>query len=116
MPTWLYQLPTFALAAVFIGGVVAVSLIGLALARRFLLPRLRFHDGVNDAVSGAVQAIGVFYGVTVGLIAVAVWNNYANALDLRRGRRRRSPLYTTASVGYQIRSTTPRTPGCASTW
>jgi len=26
-----------------------------------------------------VQAIGVFYGITVGLIAVGVWNTYSNA-------------------------------------
>ena len=60
----------------------AVSLIALFLTRRFILPRLHFHDGVNDAVSGTVQAIGVFYGITVGLIAVGVWNTNSNASEL----------------------------------
>ena len=59
-----------------------VSLIGLVLVRRFLVPRLHYHDGANDAVSGTVQAIGVFYGITVGLIAVGVWNTNSNASDL----------------------------------
>jgi len=52
------------------------------LVRRYLLPRLHFHDGVNDAVSGTVQAIGVFYAITVGLIAAGVWTTYSNASDL----------------------------------
>lgn len=60
----------------------SLALIGLVLARRFLLPRLHYHEGANDAVSGTVQAIGVFYGITVGLIAVGVWNTNSNASDL----------------------------------
>jgi len=52
------------------------------LARRFVLPRLKHSDGSNDAVSGTVQAIGVFYGITVGLIAIGVWTTYSNASDL----------------------------------
>jgi len=52
------------------------------LVRRKVLPRLHFHDGVNDAVSGTVQAIGVFYGITVGLIAAGVWSTYSNANNL----------------------------------
>ena len=59
-----------------------ISLIGLFLARRFVIPRLRYSEGVNDAVSGTVQAIGVFYGITVGLIAVGVWNTNSNASEL----------------------------------
>jgi len=59
-----------------------VALIGLVLVRRHLIPRLHYHDGANDAVSGTVQAIGVFYGITVGLIAVGVWNTNSNASEL----------------------------------
>src|ERR1700749_1188006 len=59
-----------------------ISLVGLLLARPFVVPRLRYHEGINDAVSGTVQAIGVFYGITVGLIAVGVWNTNTSASDL----------------------------------
>lgn len=62
--------------------VEAVALIGLVVVRRHLIPRLHYHDGANDAVSGTVQAIGVFYGITVGLIAVGVWNTNSNASEL----------------------------------
>src|SRR3954462_5797980 len=60
----------------------AVSLAGLLLSRRFVTPRLRYNAGVNDAISGTVQAIGVFYGITVGLSAVGVWNTNSGASEL----------------------------------
>jgi hypothetical protein len=82
MPLWLYGIPIWLLAALTVAFFVAVSLLGLFLTRRMVLPRLRFHDGVNDAVSGTVQAIGVFYGLTVGLIAVGVWQSYSSAAGL----------------------------------
>ncbi|HEV7473156.1 MAG TPA: hypothetical protein VGN90_03850 [Pyrinomonadaceae bacterium] len=59
-----------------------LSLLGLFAARRFLLPSLRFNDGTNDAVGGTVQAIGVFYGITVGLIAASVWATNSTSADL----------------------------------
>jgi hypothetical protein len=82
MPQWAYEISTLKLALIMVAAVEAVSLLGLLLARRFVLPQLRFHDGVNDAISGTVQAIGVFYGITVGLIAVGVWNTNSNASDI----------------------------------
>jgi hypothetical protein len=78
----LYEVPPLVAAIVMVVFVEALSLIGLFLARRFLLPRFHYSDGINDAVSGTVQAIGVFYGITVGLIAVGVWNTNSNASDL----------------------------------
>jgi hypothetical protein len=82
MPFWLYNLSSWLLALGMVVLFEALSLGGLFLTRRFVLPHLHFHDGVNDAVGGTIQAIGVFYGITVGLIAVGVWNNYANASSL----------------------------------
>jgi len=82
MPIWLYEIrPLYAgLALVLV--IETVSMIGLFVTRRLIIPRLHYHDGSNDAVSGTVQAIGVFYGITVGLIAVGVWTTYSNAADL----------------------------------
>ena len=79
MPLWAYNTSPLQLALIMVATIEAVSLFGLFLARRFVLPHLRFHDGINDAISGTVQAIGVFYGITVGLIAVGVWNTHTNA-------------------------------------
>ena len=82
MPLWIYNIPFALLALIMVIGIEAIALAGLVLVRRRVLPRLHFHDGVNDAVSGTVQAIGVFYGITVGLIAAGVWSSYSNAGDL----------------------------------
>jgi hypothetical protein len=82
MPIWAYEMSPLQLVLLMITVIEAVSLLCLLLARRFVLPRLHFHDGINDAISGTVQAIGVFYGITVGLIAVGVWNTNSNAADL----------------------------------
>ena len=82
MPIWAYEMSPLLLVLLMIVVIEAVSLICLLLVRRFVLPHLRFHDGINDAISGTVQAIGVFYGITVGLIAVGVWNTNSNASDL----------------------------------
>jgi len=82
MPIILYDLRPFYTAVILIVLIETVSMIGLFVTRRFLIPRLHYHDGANDAVSGTVQAIGVFYGITVGLIAVGVWTTYSKASDL----------------------------------
>jgi len=82
MPIWLYKVSPPVAALIIVAFIETVSLIGLVLVRRRVIPRLHYHDGANDAVSGTVQAIGVFYGITVGLIAVGVWNTNSNAADL----------------------------------
>jgi hypothetical protein len=82
MPTWLYQITPPIAALIMVVFIESIALMGLVLTRRFLIPRLHYHDGANDAVSGTVQAIGVFYGITVGLIAVGVWNTNSNAAEL----------------------------------
>lgn len=82
MPIWLYEVSPPVAALIMIFFVEALALIGLVMTRRHVIPRLHYDDGANDAVSGTVQAIGVFYGITVGLIAVAVWNTNSNSSDL----------------------------------
>jgi len=82
MPIWLYQVHPLITAISLIVFIETVSLIGLLFTRRFVLPRLKYDHTINDAVSGTVQAIGVFYGITVGLIAVGVWNANSSSSDL----------------------------------
>src|ERR1044072_8286527 len=82
VPIWLYEIRPLFTALVLVVFIETLSLIGLVLTRKLILPRLRYDEGANDAVSGTVQAIGVFYGITVGLIAVGVWTTNSNACDL----------------------------------
>jgi len=82
MPIWLYEISPPVAALIMIVFIECAALSGLVLVRRHVIPRLHYDDGANDAVSGIVQAIGVFYGITVGLIAVGVWNTSSNAAEL----------------------------------
>jgi uncharacterized protein DUF4239 len=82
MPIWLYEISPPLAALIMIVFIECAALSGLVLVRRHVIPRLHYDDGANDAVSGTVQAIGVFYGITVGLIAVGVWNTSSNAAEL----------------------------------
>ena len=82
MPIWLYEVSPLLSAFIIIAFVELVSLVGLFVTRRFLIHRFHYGEGINDAISGTVQAIGVFYGITVGLIAVGVWNTNTAAADL----------------------------------
>lgn len=82
MPIWLYEVSPPIAALIVMAFVEALALVGLVMTRRHVIPRLHYDDGANDAVSGTVQAIGVFYGITVGLIAVGVWNTNSNASEL----------------------------------
>jgi len=81
MPIWFYTIHSLYCALFLIAAIEFISMSGLFITRRLILPRLHL-EATNDAVSGTVQAIGVFYGITVGLIAVGVWNTHSDASDL----------------------------------
>lgn len=82
MPTWFYNMnPRIAAWFIFVF-IEFLSLLGLFLARRFIVRPLKYNEGVHEAVSGTVQAIGVFYGITVGLMAAGVWTTNSNASDI----------------------------------
>ena len=82
MSNWLYNLSPLHAALTIVAFVELLSILGLLWARRFVLPRFNYCENINEAVSGTVQAIGVFYGITVGLIAVAVWDTNSNSAQL----------------------------------
>ena len=69
LPAWLLCLLILALS---VGGAVLGLLATRAPARR-LFGR---PPGQNDTVSAYMEAIGVLYGLTLGLIAVATWQHY----------------------------------------
>jgi uncharacterized protein DUF4239 len=82
VPIWVYEISSLNALLVIFGFIELFSLLGLFAARRYLVSRFHYGANINDAVSGTVQAIGVFYGITVGLIAVGVWNTNTSAQDL----------------------------------
>jgi hypothetical protein len=77
MPVSFFHLPLWVTGGLIIIGLCAYSLTGLALVRRFLMPRLRVSGEDSDFTGAMVQAVMVFYGLAVALVAVNVWENHS---------------------------------------
>lgn len=75
---WIYDIPNWQLAILIIVVFVAVSLVGLAATRPLVRRLLNASSAHNDIVSFFFAGIGVFYGLAMGLIAVATWEDFAD--------------------------------------
>src|SRR2546423_12981705 len=74
----------FDLHLVVVGGAIlillcAFALGGLAIFSRYILPRLKLGPEESVFTSAMMQAIMVFYGLAVALIAGSVWQTYTDA-------------------------------------
>jgi hypothetical protein len=80
---WIYQLPNWLLCVLVLTAIVGAALVGQVATRR--LATRFFHQALedhNEAAGAFIGAFGVFYGITLGLIAVASWENYDKLDDL----------------------------------
>src|SRR6185369_14244493 len=74
----LFDWPLIVSGPVIVGSLCIYSVLGLAVVRRWILPRWRIQT-VDGEFSGAMlQAIMVFYGLALALIAVNVWETYSD--------------------------------------
>jgi hypothetical protein len=73
---WIYDLPNWQLAALIVVVLVGLALAGLFATRPVLRRVLNGSSGHNDIVSYFFAGVGVFYGLALGLIAVATWQNF----------------------------------------
>ena len=74
-----FDLPLLIAGPAIVGSVCLYGVLGLWVARRYILPRLRSQDSNSDFTSAMLQAVMVFYGLAVALIAVSVWQSYSDA-------------------------------------
>jgi hypothetical protein len=72
----LYRLPTWLFGVVVVLFFVLAAVGGLLLFRRGA-GRLQLTEEMNNDIIFFASAIGVFYSLTVGLIAVGVWGDYS---------------------------------------
>jgi Protein of unknown function (DUF4239) len=73
---WIYDLPNWSLCAMIVSIFVGLSEIGLFLSRPIVRRLVGGSSKHNDVVSYFFAGIGVFYGLALGLIAVATWENF----------------------------------------
>ncbi|WP_394835569.1 DUF4239 domain-containing protein [Pendulispora rubella] len=79
---WIYTLPDAWFCTVVVLATVIVGVAGLFLTRGFVRRHLAPEGEKNELVSYFLAAIGVFYGITLGLIAVGTWQGFA---DVQKG-------------------------------
>lgn len=75
---WLYDLPNTVFAAIVIGFFVSIGLIGQRWTRRWV-KRIPGNDGrYNDLINATIATVGVFFGITLGLISVGAWQEFTD--------------------------------------
>ncbi len=79
--SWVYSLLTKTLALLCSLAFVAITWLGLIFVRPFLRVWLRSQPGANDLVGQASAGFSLFYGLMLGLLSVAA---YQNSEDVRR--------------------------------
>lgn len=72
---WIYDIPTWQLATIFAAVFVGVTWAGILLLSPFIKIWLKNQEGINDIVGYGLSAFGVFYGLLLGLLAVATYQN-----------------------------------------
>ena len=78
---WLYDLPSWLFAAIVILFFVLIGVGGLYLTRGPVRRIHRIDHSHNDIVGYFLAALTVFYGITLGLVAVGVWGTFSSVSD-----------------------------------
>jgi hypothetical protein len=73
---WIYDLPNWLLCVLIVAITVGLAIAGLLITRPFVKRIVGSSAKHNDIVSYFLASLGVFYGLALGLIAVATWENY----------------------------------------
>jgi hypothetical protein len=76
---WIYDIATPQLALLINGTFVGFFWVGCFLIRPILRTFVRARSGTNDIVGYVLSCFGVFYGLLLGLIAVAAYQNLNRA-------------------------------------
>lgn len=75
---FIFDLPLAIAGLAIIGSLCLFATAGLLLVRHRVLPRLRVSSKDSEFSGTMVQAVMVFYGLAVALIAVSVWQTYSD--------------------------------------
>ncbi|MFY7969354.1 MAG: hypothetical protein ACOVNV_09700 [Pirellulaceae bacterium] len=75
---WIYDIPSPKLALLLAVGFALISWLGTIFVRPILRLFVRRRHDVNDIVGYILSCFGVFYGLLLGLLAVASYQNFEN--------------------------------------
>lgn len=78
---WMYNLPTWLMAVLFIAGFVAFGWAGVYLFGPVVRRRFSQNVGHNEHVTFIVNVVGLFYGLLLGLVVVAAYQHYSDVQE-----------------------------------
>jgi Protein of unknown function (DUF4239) len=81
---WIYNIPNWSLCLLIVGFLSVFSTLGIITTRKLARRLMARPHGQNEAVGIYVSAIGVFYGITLGLITVGAsttFNDISSQVD-----------------------------------
>ena len=73
---WIYDIPVFWAFIIIVGGFTLFGFIGARVVRRLFYKRLGYSHDRNEQISFFMSSLAVFYGITLGLVAVSTWENH----------------------------------------
>jgi len=79
---WIFDIPEAVLGVIIVTAFVTVSLAGMLALRVRMVRAVAAPHLHNDLVGYVLAALGVFYGLLLGLVAVGAWENHAEAESL----------------------------------
>jgi hypothetical protein len=75
---WVYDLPNWLFAVLTVAVAVATGLIGFYATRKWVRRVHGDEISHNDIVGFFLGTIGLYYGITLGLVAVGTWQAYSD--------------------------------------
>ena len=79
---WIYDFPSWAIGLLFVTVFVAVASIGTLLARKSVHGWVHREPRANEMVGFSLSSFFVLYGLLLGLLAVAAYQNFATVSDV----------------------------------
>ena len=79
---WIYDYPTLNIGALFAVVFIAATWLSIFFIRRFFHPWIHSEKRANDMVGFALSSFSVLYGLLVGLLAVAAYQNFSGVNDI----------------------------------
>ena len=75
---WVYDIPNWLFAMLCIAAFTSFGLMGVMVSRRFVRRLHQKDHSHNDIVGYYLAAVTVFYGITLGLVAIGTWTTYSD--------------------------------------
>jgi hypothetical protein len=79
---WIYDYPSWLIGSLFVAAFVATTWAGIFLTRRTVHSWIHREQRANEMVGFALSSFFVLFGLLLGLLAVATYQNYSTVSDV----------------------------------